>query len=119
MLKYAAVQILSLAVFAASAPSQGRRTPSNPLQGQPMSNFVVDNSLSNDQRVQLEQATRLFVERQAQLRIDTAKLVALITELKQQVDKTDINILSLDVVKKAQEIQKLAKSVQDKMKNAY
>ena len=119
MLKNFAAQILSLAVFVASAQSQARRAPSNPLQGQPVSNFVADNSLSNDQRVQLEQAARLFVERQAQLRIDTAKLMALITELKQQVDKTDINILSLEVVKKAQEIQKLAKSVQDKMKNGY
>lgn len=29
------------------------------------------------------------------------------------------NILSMDVIRKAQEIQKLAKSVQDKMRNAY
>jgi hypothetical protein len=35
------------------------------------------------------------------------------------VEKTNANILSMDVIKKAQEIQKLAKSVQDKMKNAY
>jgi hypothetical protein len=53
------------------------------------------------------------------LRIDTEKLVALTAELKQHVDKTGANILSMDVIKKAQEIQKLAKSVQDKMKNAY
>jgi len=30
-----------------------------------------------------------------------------------------VNVVSLDVIKKAQEIQKLAKSVQDKMKNGY
>jgi hypothetical protein len=115
MLKYAAVQILSLAVFAASAPSQGRRAPSNPLQGQSSSIFETGNTSANDQRLQVAR----MIERQAQLRIDTAKLVALITELKQQADKTDVTILSMDVVKKAQEIQKLAKSVQDKMKNAY
>jgi hypothetical protein len=45
--------------------------------------------------------------------------VALTAELKEHVDKTGGNILSMEVIKKAQEIQKLAKSVQDKMKNAY
>jgi hypothetical protein len=45
--------------------------------------------------------------------------VALTAELKQHVDKTGPNILSMDVIKKAAEIQKLAKSVEEKMKNAY
>jgi hypothetical protein len=41
------------------------------------------------------------------------------TELKQHLDKASPNILSMDVIRKAQEIRKLAKSVQDKMRNAY
>ena len=45
--------------------------------------------------------------------------MALTAELKQHVDKAGANILSMDVIKKEQEIQKLAKSVQDKMRNAY
>ena len=57
--------------------------------------------------------------RQNQLRLDTQKLVALTAELKEHVDKSGANVLSLDVIKKAQEIQKLAKSVQDKMRTAY
>jgi len=40
----------------------------------------------------------------------------LATELKDDVDKTNENVLSLDVIKKADEIEKLAKSVRDKMK---
>jgi hypothetical protein len=36
--------------------------------------------------------------------------------LKQYVDKSNENTLSLDVVKKAEEIEKLARSVKDKMK---
>jgi hypothetical protein len=55
-------------------------------------------------------------ERGAALRSDTDKLLKLSTELKQYVDKSDENILSLDVIKKAEEIEKLAKSVKDKMK---
>jgi hypothetical protein len=55
-------------------------------------------------------------ERVAQLKSDTDKLLKLSVELKQYVDKSDENVLSLDVVRKADEIEKLAKSVKDKMK---
>ncbi len=55
-------------------------------------------------------------DRQKRLVADTDKLLSLATELKQQVDKTDKNMLSVDVVKKADEIEKLAHSVKEKMK---
>jgi len=70
-------------------------------------------------QLQREQIARVVADRQAQLKRDTEKLVALTAELKQHVDKAGSNILSMDVIKKAAEIQKLAKSVQDKMKNPY
>ena len=60
-----------------------------------------------------------FVERQIALRRDTEKLLALAAELKANVDRTNPSILSLDVIRKAQEIEKLAKSVKEKMKDAY
>jgi hypothetical protein len=55
-------------------------------------------------------------ERQAQLRRDTERLFRLSSELKQYVDKSSENTLSLEVIKKADEIEKLAHSVKDKMK---
>jgi hypothetical protein len=55
-------------------------------------------------------------ERVASLKRDTDKLLKLSVELKAYVDKSDENVLSLDVVRKAEEIEKLAKSVRDKMK---
>ncbi len=55
-------------------------------------------------------------ERAAQLKNDTDKLLKLSVELKAYVDKANENVLSLDVIKKADEIEKLAKSVKDKMK---
>jgi hypothetical protein len=57
--------------------------------------------------------------RQADLKRDTEKLLKLATELKESVDKTTESTLSLDVIKKAEEIEKLAHSVKDKMKAAY
>lgn len=63
-----------------------------------------------------EMARKANEERQAQLKRDTDKLLKLATELKQYVDKSNENTLSVEVIKKADEIEKLARSVKDKMK---
>ena len=55
-------------------------------------------------------------ERQQQLTADANRLLALAQELKAEVDKSSKDTLSIDVVKKADEIEKLAKSVKEKMK---
>jgi len=55
-------------------------------------------------------------ERQQEIQKDTEKLLELATELKHEVDKSSENTLSLDVIKKAEQIEKLAKEVKDKMK---
>jgi len=67
-------------------------------------------------RIEREMAKERNKERQKELKADTDKLLKLATELKEYVDKTNENILSLDVLKKTDEIEKLAKSVHDKMK---
>ncbi len=56
-------------------------------------------------------------ERQKRLVSDTEKLLALATQLHDDVAKTDKNILSMDVVRRADEIEKLAHSVKERMKN--
>ena len=67
-------------------------------------------------RAEEKQVIVFNTERQRRLVADTDKLLALATELKLDVEKTDKNILSVDVVKKADEIERLAKSVKDRMK---
>jgi len=55
-------------------------------------------------------------QRQEEIRKDTQKLFQLATELKDAVDKSNEHVLSLDVVRKAEEVEKLAKKVKEKMK---
>jgi hypothetical protein len=55
-------------------------------------------------------------ERQKRIVEDTNKLLALTTALKEQVDESNKDILSLDMVKKAEEIEKLAHSVKERIK---
>jgi hypothetical protein len=67
-------------------------------------------------KMEAAQAKSRNIERQKKIVADTEKLLALATELKGDVDKSDKNMLSLDVIKKADEIEKLAHSVKEKMK---
>jgi hypothetical protein len=57
-------------------------------------------------------------DRQKQLVLDTQKLLALANELKVEVDKSNKDTMSLDVIRKADEIEKLAHSVKEKMKGS-
>jgi hypothetical protein len=68
------------------------------------------------ERMHKEQLKRANKARQQALKKDTDDLLKMATELKQYVDKTNENVLSLDVLRKAEAIEKLAKSVKDKMK---
>jgi hypothetical protein len=67
-------------------------------------------------RVLRDMEKKAAKDRVAALKTDTDKLLKLSIELKEYVDKSDENVLSLNVIKKAEEIEKLAKSVRDKMK---
>lgn len=55
-------------------------------------------------------------ERKKQLTDDSAHLLKLANELKTEVDKTDKDTLSIAVIRKADEIERLAHVVKEKMK---
>jgi len=69
-----------------------------------------------DRKMEHDREKKFNEERQAQLKRDTDKLFQLATQLKQAVDKSNENTLSLEVIKKAGEIEKLAKNVREKMR---
>jgi hypothetical protein len=55
-------------------------------------------------------------QRYEQLKRDSDRLLQLATELKKYVDQADENVLSLDVIRKAEEMEKLARDVKNKMR---
>jgi hypothetical protein len=57
-------------------------------------------------------------ERREQIAADSARLVKLATELKAEVDKSSKDTLSVSVIRKADEIEKLAHSVKEKTRLA-
>ncbi len=56
-------------------------------------------------------------ERYRKLRQDTDELLRLALELKQSVDKMNANTTSVETLKKAEQIEKLAKAVKSTVKN--
>ncbi|MGC2108818.1 MAG: hypothetical protein WA655_04830 [Candidatus Korobacteraceae bacterium] len=102
--------LLSFGVYGFAQTDQ----PKPPLHGVSPSPSSAEDAWEAQQRK--EMLKKRNVERQQELKKDTEKLLELATELKQSVDKSNENTLSLDVIKKADQIEKLAKSIKDKMK---
>lgn len=70
-------------------------------------------------KIKKDQAKALNKDRVKEIQQDTNKLLDLATELKKSVDAAGDNTLSLEVIRKTDEIEKLAKKVRDKMKETY
>ena len=96
-----------------TAPPQLPQTPGSPAQA-PTS---PDENDPMARRMATQLALKRNASRQQQIVDDTNKLFELAKQLKEEVQKSNKNQLSVSVVKKAEEIEKLAKSVKDKMKN--
>jgi hypothetical protein len=91
----------------------GAQNPRFPPMPQPDTSSHEEPGKSKLERDMAKKASQ---ERQAALKRDTDRLFKMATELKDYVDKTNENVLSVEVVKKAEEIEKLAHSVKEKMK---
>lgn len=103
----------ALLVLLVPCAAQTQRQPSLP-RNQP--NIPMTDEEEARSRITHDMEKKAAKQRVAALKNDTDKLLKLSIELKAYVDKSDENVLSLDVIKKADEIEKLAKSVKDKMK---
>ncbi len=68
------------------------------------------------QRMQQQQKGMAAEERQKKMETDAAKLVEMAQQLKTSVDKTNKDTLSVDVIKEAERIEKLAREVREGMR---
>ena len=98
-----------VALFGASALC----APNRPVQlGPPQGQTRTEKEMLE------RQAKEANKRRQEDIRTDTDKLLQLATELKAAVDKSNEHLLSIDVVRKADEVEHLAHKVKEKMKEA-
>jgi hypothetical protein len=116
---------LSLLFLCSSVAARGQSqnpipipAPPNQPSGRvpPFGQGQQDTTDPNMRHAQDEAAKQRNLDRQNRLVADTDKLLQLAQELKDDVDKTNKDPLPVTVAKKAEEIEKLAKSVKDRMK---
>jgi hypothetical protein len=114
------IRIFPICLLLAISPqAQQNHSPQGPpptLQNDPPRVTSPNTPDEAQQRQAREMAKKANLQRQAAIKADTDKLLQLAVELKDSVDKSNENLLSLDVLKKAEQIEKLAHSVKDKMK---
>ena len=103
----------------AASPQEGQSPNPDKPYLMPEANRLPD---ANDQLKMREQKSKQVsfeaanAERKKELTDDSAKLLTLAIALKAEVDKTNKDMLSLRVIRKADEIEKLAHNVKEKMK---
>ena len=68
--------------------------------------------------IQRQQAIAANAQRQVEIRRDTEKMAELTQELKEYLTKND-QVMSVDAIKKVEQIEKLAHSVRGKMKQSF
>ena len=110
--------IAAISVAAQTTQSNPTINPSHPVL-LPEANRPLDANQQmemRDKQAKDQNYSTANAERRKQIGDDSARLLKLATELKTEVDKTTKDTLSLDVIRKADDIEKLAHSVKEKMK---
>lgn len=99
--------LLGIRAFAQMPGQQNPQNPMPPLHGSPNEPPFPDNGPKIDEQKILKQNNQ-------QIHDDVERLYDLASELKKEVEKTDsANVLSLPMMQKAEQIEKLAKQVKN------
>lgn len=115
----AAIVFLGSCFLVANAqqlPPLTRPVPNTPGQAQNPSDDNDQDTMAH--RAMIQQAQRRNEQRQQDIVHDTAKLLALTEQLKDALAKNDKDQSTASMIKKTEEIEKLAKSVKEKMKGS-
>jgi hypothetical protein len=119
MLRVVLAGLISLVLMSGKASGQIRPQAEQGGSVSPQISQLVSSSpfINLPAALAATQRAQRNVDRQNQIVSDTNKLVALVSNLKQQAEKTDsAAVPAADLIKKAEEIEKLARSVKEHMK---
>jgi hypothetical protein len=108
--------LIAIVLTPAANEGQSQRDPG--FRYPPSVTRIPDANTQNDingQQTQQQSFEAANAARKKQIADESAKLLKLATELKTEVDKTNKDTLSLNVIRKADEIERLAHDVKEKM----
>lgn len=115
--------LLILVVFTAGLTASQSATPPPPRPQPPAALDPQFRPHRNDERspfeakMERDMNKRRNLDRHNSLKKDTDKLLLLANELKKAVDNSSEKTLSMEVIRKTEEVEKLAKQVREKMKS--
>ena len=117
MTRLSSLIVVCLISFGVSAVASAQMVhlPSTIAQGQGMGDVPV----ASGDEIQHQQAIAANQQRQVDIRRDMEKMAELTQELKEYLGKPDQGVMSVDAIKKAEQIEKLAHSVKSKMKQSF
>jgi hypothetical protein len=115
--RYCQAQDVHIPIPPAVPQSQDLRTPIPPaIAPRPAAD---DTPVPAGEEIQRQQAIAANTQRQAEIRRDTDKMLQLSAELKEYLQKAQRGVISIDAIKKAEQIEKLAHGVKSKMKLSF
>jgi len=106
--------VLQASIAGGGAP-QNKGYPTMPPEAQRIPDASEQYKI-NEREVAKQNFEAANAERKRQIADDSARLLKMAFDLKTEVDKTNKDTLSLDVIRKADAIEKLARDVKEKMK---
>jgi len=111
----ALVLAFAISVLAPLALRAWQGRPQHQLAGVPANQAPLDSS--SPPPLFVSDKPTLDAQSQLEIRLSVQRLYALATELKDEVDRTSSGtVLSMAVVKRAQDIEKLARQIKDRSK---
>jgi hypothetical protein len=110
--------LVGLLVLAGAAPAWAQINPDKSIHDPVLTTLPDANTQMQmrDQQTKEQNYAAANAERKKQIADDSTKLLKLATDLKAEIDKTNKDTLSLNVIRKADEIERLAHNVKEKMK---
>jgi hypothetical protein len=106
-------------LLATSAFAQQPRLPAGITQGTAQGTGIDNIPVTSGNDAQKKQQEALNQQRELEIKRDTQKMLELTQELNAYLQKSNQNVVSVDAIKKAEQIEKLARSVKSKMKQLY
>jgi hypothetical protein len=119
MSRLSVVFATSCLLLAPSALAQQPRLPTGITQGTAQGTGIDNVPVTSGDEVQKKQQEALNQQRELEIKRDTEKMLELTRELNSYLQKSNQNVVSVDAIKKAEQIEKLARSVKSKMKQLY
>jgi len=115
--RYSCAQDVHIPIPPAVAQAQDLRTPIPPaaVPGP----RTGDAPAPEGDEIRRQQMIAANSQRQGEIRRDTDKMLQLTAELKDYLQKAERGVMSVDAIKKAEQIEKLAHSVKSKMKQSF